>query len=260
MDTAAASALAGSSQASLRGAAQDPADTTIDGASVRLAFGSAAGSEPVSQVEDSSGQKGPGENGSREGWPGGRGVALSEVAVREVRTVAGNVEAEGAHAAGGRVTVETQGGANELHGQGFFFDRQNNWGARNPFTQWVENTGTAAVPIFTAVPFTPPDHEMTWGLGLGSRIRRDKLFWFAALDSYRRNDPGLASVKDASEFFTTYEPTSPEIVQLSARLGESFNQANNDYLGVPGSSIYARPGWSNWTICWAPRSGQQRSG
>ncbi|MGA3136973.1 MAG: hypothetical protein ABSC88_13375, partial [Terracidiphilus sp.] len=43
--------------------------------------------------------------------------------------------------------------------------------------------------------YTPPDHETVWGIGVGSQIRRDKLFWFAALDSYHRNDPGLAMVK-----------------------------------------------------------------
>ena len=110
-----------------------------------------------------------------------------------MQTVAGNVEAEGARAAGGRMNVETQGGSNGLHGQGFLFDRQNTWGARNPFTQWVQQTAPAtstAVPVFTPQPFTPPDHETTWGIGVGSHIRRDKLFWFAALDGYHRNDPG----------------------------------------------------------------------
>ena len=51
------------------------------------------------------------------------------------------------------MNVETQRGANELHGQGFLFDRQNNWGARNPFTQWVKETapGTdTTVPIVYA--------------------------------------------------------------------------------------------------------------
>jgi hypothetical protein len=67
---------------------------------------------------------------------GGHGLALSEAAIREVQTVAGNVEAEAARAAGGRMNVETMSGGNELHGQGFLFDRQNNWGAQNPFSQW----------------------------------------------------------------------------------------------------------------------------
>jgi len=239
LDTPASSASPGSSQASLRGAGQDPVDTTIDGVSTRMAFGAAAGSEPSAESASSNDQVGPGETGAREGWPGGRGLAISELAISEVKTEAGNVEAEGAHAAGGRMSVETESGSNELHGQSFFFDRQNNWGARNPFTQWVQNTGTAAAPSFTSLPYTPPDHEVTWGVGMGSRIRRDKLFWFGALDSYNRNDPGLSTVKNATDFFTTYEPTSPEIVQLSAKLGESINQANNDYLGVPGAGYKA---------------------
>jgi hypothetical protein len=102
------------------------------------------------------------------------------------------------------MNVETQSGANGLHGQGFLFDRQNIWGAQNPFTQWVKETtqGTGTnVPVFgngpngTPESYTPPDHETVWGLGAGSQLRRDKLFWFAALDSYNRNDPGISTVK-----------------------------------------------------------------
>ena len=118
------------------------------------------------------------------------------------------------------MNVVTQRGSNGLHGQGFLFDRQNTWGAQNPFTQWVKETAPATLtttPVFTPIPYTPPDHEAVWGLGLGSRIRRDRLFWFAALDSYRRNDPGLASVKNSSEFFA--QPSNDQMQVLSARLG-----------------------------------------
>ena len=58
---------------------------------------------------------------------------------------------------------------------------------------------STAVPVFTAQPFTPPDHEITWGIGVGSHIRRNKLFWFAALDSTHRNDPALSTVKWPTE-------------------------------------------------------------
>jgi hypothetical protein len=75
-----------------------------------------------------------------------------------------------------------------LHGQGFVFDRQNTWGAQNPFTQWVKETAAATdttTPTFTPESYTPPDHEMTWGMGAGGRLRKDKVFWFAALDGYQ---------------------------------------------------------------------------
>jgi len=247
LDSPSAGTAAGSgSQASLRGAGQEPAESTIDGASTRLAFGPAggAGSAETGTADTSSiGQP----------WAGGRASVIAEAAIRQVKTTAGNVEAEGDRAAGGRLSVETERGANGLHGQGFVFDRQNTWGAQNPFTQWITQTGSTAplAPFNTALfpvfdnglngkpeSYTPPDHETVWGVGLGSQIRRDKLFWFAALDSYRRNNPGLATVKHPyllqtpsdcqsnspctptlAGFFA--QPTNDEAQVLSARLGLS---------------------------------------
>jgi hypothetical protein len=215
LDTPTAEAASdGTSQSSLRGAGQEPAETTVDGANTRLAFG---------------GQSGTGQNSMGQAWGGRRGPAVSEAAIREVQTAAGNVEARGARAAGGRVNVETERGANGLHGQGFLYDRQNTWGAQNPFTQWIKNTGTAAAPVFTPEAYTPPDHETSWGVGLGSQIRRDKLFWFGALDSYRRNDPGLATVKNPAVFFAQASacdsacPSDSDMKLLSTRLGSSNN-------------------------------------
>jgi hypothetical protein len=202
----------GASQTSLRGAGQEPADSTVDGASTRLAFGRTGGVGPESGEQGGSGRA---ELGQPRG--GGRELDVAEAAIRTVQTEAGNAEAEGGRDAGGRMNVETRGGGNGLHGQGFLFDRQNIWGAQNPFTQWVQNTGSAASPVFTAVPYTPADHETVWGVGLGSQLRRDKLYWFAAVDSYRRNDPGLSMVRNAGEFFA--QPTNDQLQVLSARLG-----------------------------------------
>ena len=218
----AATPAGGASQTSLRGAGQEPVESTVDGASIRLAFGGSGGSGPGSSGPGANGQGGAGQNGMGRAWAGGRGAAVAEAAIREVETAAGNVEAAAARAAGGRMNVETQRGENGLHGQGFLFDRQNTWGARNPFTQWVKETAPATqitTPVFTPEPYTPPDHEMTWGVGVGSQIRRDKLFWFAALDSFNRNDPGLATVKHPDLF--SAQPANEQMQVLSARLGLS---------------------------------------
>ena len=180
LDTPAAGASAGSSQASFRGS-QQSAQVSVDGANISLAFGVSAGSG--ARVSNSSGiDSGPQGSTGGQAWAGGRGLGVSEAAVREVTAAAGNVEAAGMRSAGGRTAIRTESGSNALHGQGSFFDRQNSWGAQNPYTQWVQNTGSITAPNFTAVPFTPPDHETVWGLGLGGDIRRNKLFWFAALD------------------------------------------------------------------------------
>jgi hypothetical protein len=223
----------GQGEISLRGAGQ-PTEIAVDGMNRRPTFG------PTNETGQGSQGRGPlgqGENpaGMAQIGKGGHGLAVSEAAIRTVETVAGNVEAAADRAAGGRMNVETESGANELHGQGFLYDRQNNWGAQNPFTQWVKETTPATdttVPVFTPESYTPPDRETTWGIGVGSRIFRDKLFWFAALDGYNRNDPGLATVKhpflcatynangqcaEETGFFA--QPTNDQMLVLCARLG-----------------------------------------
>jgi hypothetical protein len=213
----------GQGQISLRGAGPQPAAIEVDGVGKGLAFGSTNGTNGRSgSGQGPLGQGGDSPAGAAQVGAGGHGFAVSEAAIRAVETAAGNVEAEADRAAGGRVNEETRRGANELHGQGFLFDRQNTWGARNPFTQWVKETAPATLttpPVFTPEPFTPPDRETVWGIGLGSRIRRNKLFWFAALDGFQRDDPGLASVRHPDEFFA--QPTSDQMQVLGARLGLS---------------------------------------
>ena len=240
LDTPAANVATDSSQLSFRGAQQSAA-ISIDGAGTRSAFGISAASPVAGRSESDSDRQSETSGLSNLSWTGRRGLGVSEAAIREVTTTAGNAEAESMRSSGGQTSIRTASGTNALHGQGFLFDRQNTWGAKNPFTQWLQNTGTTAAPTFIAAPFTPPDHETVWGVGAGSDIRRDKLFWFAALDANRRNDPGLATAKNPSEFFNLPEPTTPAVTLLSAQLGESTNQAYNDYLGI-ASSGYAPAG------------------
>jgi hypothetical protein len=212
---------------SLGQTAERPATYEVDGASLGLAFGGANRSGKSSSAQGGTSEIGSSGSAGEESllgqaWTGGHGFAISEAAIREVQTASGNVEAEAERSGGGRMNVETQQGSNGLHGQGFLFDRQNNWGAKNPFSQWVQESAKAtltAVPVFTAEAYTPSDQETTWGFGLGRQIRKDKLFWFAALDSNQRNDPGLATVKHPDKFFL--QPTNDQMQVLSARLGLS---------------------------------------
>ena len=218
LDTPAASAPEDSSRASFR-SSQAPAEITIDGASTRLAFGVAAGAR--GRASDPAGDGADQQSATTNAWTGGRGLGVSEAAIHEVTTVAGNVEAKGLRSAGGRTSIHTESGANALHGQGFLFDRQNTWGAQNPFSQRVQFTGLSTAPEsnYSSQAYTPPDHEIVWGFGAGSRIRRNKLFWFAALDGYHRNDPGLATVKHPDQFFA--QPSNAQMQLLSAQLGLS---------------------------------------
>ena len=255
----------GQAQISLRGAGQQPAEITVDGVGKELAFGRTGGTNGSGQGSSGQGplgQGGAGPAGIAQVGAGGHGLSINESAIRALQTAAGNVEAAANRAAGGHLNTQTEHGANELHGQGFLFDRQNAWGARNPFTQWVQETAPAnltynpsgpplSVPVFTPEPYTPPDHETSWGIGVGGRLRRNKLFWFAALDGYNRKDPGLSTVKHPyicasynasgqcvpTGFFAT--PSYCELNVLSARLGLAALGSNCVSGLVQGLTAYS---------------------
>ncbi len=230
----------GQAKISMPAAGHQQAGTTMDGASRELAFGSTNSSGQGSQGPGPMGQGGE-PAGMAQVGAGGHGFSVSEAAIRSVETTTGNMEAAADKAAGGRMNLETQRGGDKLHGQGFFFDRQNIWGAQNPFTQWIKEIAPASValnsvPLFTSQTYTPanspsytpPDHETVWGIGAGSRVRRNNLFWFAAVDGNHRNDPGIATVKHpclgydsdgvcTSGFFAN--PTDDQMQVLAGRLG-----------------------------------------
>jgi hypothetical protein len=188
---------------------REPAAVSVDGVSRSLAFGG-RGIQTRGR-------------GSSMNQPG-----ISEAAIGEVTSDTG---AERSRA--GRLNLETRRGDNGLHGQGFVFDRQNSWGAQNPFTQWVKETAPptfTTVPAFTGESYTPPDHELTFGAGIGGHIRRDKLFWFAALDGFGRNDPGLSTVRNPDEFFS--QPTDEDLRVLGARLESGGGNTLAAYSGM----------------------------
>lgn len=177
------------------------ASPSVDGAAIRLAFG--------------------GRGGGRMRGASLMGPGASDAAIAEVRSYRKTSE-PGDEPGGEHAAVETRAGGDQFHGQGFLFDRRNFWGARNPFTQWVKETApatTLTVPTFAPFLYTAPDREERWGFGLGSRLRRQKLFWFGAYDGSLRNDPGVASVRHPDSFFA--QPSNDEMQVLSARLGLS---------------------------------------
>src|SRR6185312_14779055 len=216
----------GEGQPTMRGSATETVDMTVDGVSTRLAFGETGARRP-----SASGNGGNGPIHIGQAW-GGR-APFSEAAIRQVRTLAGNVDASSETGASGHVEVTTESGSNQLHGEASIFDRQNTWGARNPFAQWVKETSAATnstTPVFTPFPYTPPDHEMTLELGAGGRIRRDRLFWFGSLTSRHRNDPAVSMVRHPDEFFA--QPSNDEMQVLSARLGLSSVNPVAEGLGA----------------------------
>jgi hypothetical protein len=157
------------------------------------------------------------------------GYSTTQAAVQEFQVNTSNYAAEYGRAAGGVVNTVTRSGGNQFHGQLFFYDRDNEWGATNPYTTLTQRLPDGS---YATTPFHPTDWRKQWGAGVGGPIRRDKLFWFFAYDQYRRNFPGVARTADAlngtaPELFAT--PTAQQIETLAARTQTSVAAALAHY-------------------------------
>src|SRR5437870_4233834 len=74
--------------------------------------------------------------------------AISQAAIREFQVNTSNYSAEYGRAAGGVTNAVTKSGTNKLHGDAFFYDRDNRLGARNPLAflrTFDPATGTTTV-------------------------------------------------------------------------------------------------------------------
>jgi hypothetical protein len=119
--------------------------------------------------------------------------SVSQASVQEFQVNNTNFSAEYGRAAGGVVNTITKSGTNDLSGEAFFFDRDNKWGARNP-------SATLPGPGGTSVAVKPKDVRYQFGIGVGGKIIKDKLFWFFTFDQQKRNFPGVATPQFPAAF------------------------------------------------------------
>jgi hypothetical protein len=152
------------------------------------------------------------------------GYSTPKVAIEEFQVNTSNYSAEYGRSAGGVVNTVTKSGTNSIHGEGYFFDRDNTIGAANPFTQIAVQTSPG---VFTPTNFKPTDWRKIAGFGVGGPIIKDKVFLFVAYDWYRHNFPGTAVTTNPTAFFAT--PSAATLSTLATRLGVTTAQAGTIY-------------------------------
>src|SRR5579883_2243644 len=152
------------------------------------------------------------------------GYSTTQAAVREFQVNTSNFSAEYGRAAGGVVNTVTKSGGNDVHGEVFFYNRDRDLSATNPFTTITTRNADGQ---FVTSPLQPQDTRRQWGVSAGGPVRKDKLFWFFAYDQYRRNFPGIARASDPQKFFET--PTSSQVQTLAARIQQTYEQALASY-------------------------------
>ncbi len=102
-------------------------------------------------------------------------------AVTEAKITSQNYDAEFGQATAGVVTAQTKSGTNDLHGSAFWFRRDNNFAARNPFSQ--------ATP-FSGNRFLPDTLINQIGGSLGGPIKKNKSFIFGDYQLNHRTNGG----------------------------------------------------------------------
>ena len=162
--------------------------------------------------------------------------SLSLAAVQEFQVTTSNYSAEYGRAAGGVVNAVTKSGANSMAGEGFYYIRDNKWGASNPFTtqqQLVDG-------VFTSVRIKPEDRRQQFGASLGGPLKKDKLFYFLNYDQQTRNFPGTAVPANPTAFFAPL--SSAELATLASR-GVTATQATDGLAFIQSlTGVVARTG------------------
>jgi hypothetical protein len=131
------------------------------------------------------------------------GYSTSQVAVREFQVNTGVYSAEYGRAVGGVVNSVTKSGGNSLHGELYFYNRDDGRAAYQP---GATNT-TLVNGAYVTSPYKPKDKRNQYGFGVGGPIIKDKLFWFYAFDRFARNFPGTAKANTPQTFFVNAPTT-----------------------------------------------------
>jgi len=146
------------------------------------------------------------------------GYSTPKAAVEEFQVNTSNYSSEYGRSAGGVVNTVTKSGTNAIHGEAYFYDRDNVWGAANPFTQIAVQTSPG---VFTPTNFKPTDWRKIAGFQVGGPILKDKLFFSVTYDWYRHNFPGTAVTSNPTAFF------APQTATLTNATIKTFAQRLN---------------------------------
>src|SRR5215468_7369173 len=92
------------------------------------------------------------------------GYTISKAAVQEFQVNTSNYSSEYGRAAGAVVNTVTKSGGNEFHGEGYFYDRNNAWGATNHTTVVSTQNPNGT---FSNKPIKPKDVRKIYGFGAG---------------------------------------------------------------------------------------------
>ena len=118
-------------------------------------------------------------------------------AIKEFQAETSNYSVEFGQSAGGQVNAITKSGTNQFHGDGFYYLRYPDFNALDPYSKFqaLHNGATSFL-------LTQPIHQQQqFGGSVGGPILKDRLFFFATYDGFRR--VGRVLYSDSNTLSTT---------------------------------------------------------
>src|SRR5207247_119348 len=127
-------------------------------------------------------------------------ITVPQSAVQEFQAVTAGYSPEYGRSSGGVLNVITKSGANDLHGDAFYQIRHKEMGLKTPFNVQILET------------------LQQFGGSAGGAIKKDRLFWFGAIERQESKTPGVVR-------YTTIDS-----VVVNANNQEAYNY----YRGLEG--------------------------
>jgi hypothetical protein len=130
--------------------------------------------------------------GIRGGERSNTAFTIPQESIKEFQVIASGYSAEFGRSTGGIVNAVTKSGTNDLHGSAFYLARPTNFARKNEFFTALEErvnqlaAGTSGIATGRRE-IKPAPTQQQFGGSIGGPIKRDKIFWFAALEFQKVN-------------------------------------------------------------------------
>ena len=149
---------------------------------------------------------------------------FGQEAIREFQVLTNSYSAEFGKASGGVVNIVTKSGTNELHGNAFFYFRDDGLNAKSHF----EKADIFGNPVnLEKAPFS----QQQWGATLGGPIRKDKTFFFLSFEKTDTDASNLVTIQpEAAALLNGYGfPVELGNVPYASRATEFFAKVDHHW-------------------------------
>jgi hypothetical protein len=166
--------------------------------------------------------------------------SYSQETIKEFQVGLSNFSAEFGRAAGGTINAVTKSGTNQVHGDVFYFIRDDALQAREPTLFGNKPAGSTA-PLGPAL--KNKDRRQQYGFAFGGPLKQNKLFYFLSFDQQLRSETYL--VRSDGNYFANFlssssatgcnnvsginpAPTAQQIAQLATNCDALLQSQTNE--------------------------------